>query len=248
MDKAPLLSIAYHRRHDYAYVEALMIEAAIFDMDGLMFDTQRIYDEMWSEACKKLGVPLKEGLVEDTRGTIGENMYAVIRHYYGSSVDPCLLWEENKRCTYAALKRSVPKRPGLDELLEWLAAHSVPMAVASSSEKEIVSHNIRTAKIDHFFSEVITGDMIRQSKPNPEIFLLAARRLNVSPSHTLVLEDSPNGVKAGCAGGFITVMVPDVCAPTTELLSMADACCTSLFEVKTLLEADRLEKKAPLAH
>lgn len=219
-----------------------MIDAALFDMDGLMFDTQRIYDEMWGGACKKFGVPLKEGLVENTRGTIGENMYAVIQHYYGSSVDPRLLWNENKRLTYASLKNYVPKRPGLDELLNWLAAHNIPTAIASSSEKEIVQRNIRMARVDTFFSVVISGDMIKHSKPNPEIFLLAANYLGVDPACTLVLEDSPNGIKAGHDGGFITVMVPDAVRPTPELLGIADACCKDLIEVRDLLQTSYLDE------
>ncbi|MCI1934054.1 MAG: HAD family phosphatase [Atopobiaceae bacterium] len=217
-----------------------MVDAAIFDMDGLMFDTQHIYDEMWGSACKKLGIPLVPGLVEDTRGTIGKNMYAVIRRYYGSAVDPSKLWDENKRLTYASLEKSVPKQPGLDDLLTWLGCHHVPMAVASSSERDIVRHNICTAGVERFFSDVVTGDMVKRSKPDPDIFLLAAQRLGTDPSRTLVLEDSPNGVRAGHAGGFITVMVPNVARPTTELLKLADGCCRSLFEVRDLLEEGQI--------
>ena len=145
-----------------------MIDAAIFDMDGLMFDTQRLYDQMWEPACAEQGVPCIRGMVEDTRGTNGENMWAAIRKYYGDTVDPAELWAANKRHTFAALEKHVPKRPGLDELLTWLDEHDVPMAVASSTEREHVLRNLEGAGVRRYFKSVICGDMVKLSKPDPD--------------------------------------------------------------------------------
>lgn len=217
-----------------------MIDAAIFDMDGLMFDTQRLYDQMWEPACAEQGVPCIRGMVEDTRGTNGENMWAAIRKYYGDKVDPAELWASNKRHTFASLDKYVPKRPGLDELLTWLDEHNVPMAVASSTEREHVLRNLEVAGVTRYFKAVICGDMVSVSKPDPETFLVAARELGVEPTRSLVLEDAYNGVRAGHAGGFITVMVPDVAPVTDEMREKADAICDSLLDVRNLLEAGKL--------
>lgn len=217
-----------------------MIDAAIFDMDGLMFDTQRLYDQMWEPACAEQGLPVIQGMVEDTRGTNGENMWAAIRKYYGEKVNPPKLWADNKKHTFAALEKHVPKRPGLDELLAWLAAHDVPMAVASSTEREHVLRNLEVAGVRDYFKVVIAGDMVTRSKPDPETFLVAARELGVEPARSLVLEDAYNGVRAGHAGGFITVMVPDVAAPNNEMHELANHICNSLLDVRDLLEADQL--------
>ena len=117
----------------------------------------------------------------------------------------------------AGSQKPVPKKPGLDELLAWLDANHIPMAVASSSRVHVIEGNLNNWGLTHYFKALVSGQQVKHSKPDPEIFLLAAEKLGTDPAHTLVLEDSYNGVRAGAAGGFVTVMVPDLLPADDEM-------------------------------
>ncbi len=218
-----------------------MIESVIFDMDGLMFDTERVWARLWTPALRRFGFDtVPEGLDEAARGAAGQNLLAVIRQYCGAGIDAQAVYETLVELGNEAFRDGVPKKPGLDALLAWLQAQGVPMAVASSSPEVTVRRNLFTSGVEAYFPVVVTGDMIRCSKPDPEIFLLAAQKLGAAPARSLVLEDSYNGVRAGHAGGFITVMVPDILGPDDEMRRLYTRCCASLSEVLALLQAGEL--------
>lgn len=218
-----------------------MVQAVIFDMDGLMFDTECVWSSLWEPVLKSFGLPLPEGLAEATCGTAGIQLKQIVGQYCGPDSDPDAIlekmWEEGDK----VFAQGAPKKPGLDELLAWLQAQGIPMAVASSSKTHYIRQNLQVGGIERYFSAIVSGEMIEFSKPAPDIFLKAAELLNVDPHHTLVLEDSYNGVRAGRAGDFITVMVPDLRQPDAEMAHLYDTCCKDLFEVRDLLEQGRLE-------
>ncbi|MCI2047301.1 MAG: HAD family phosphatase [Faecalibacterium sp.] len=217
-----------------------MIQGVIFDMDGLMFDTERIWGECWAPALAKFGLTEKPGFAADSRGTTGDAQKAVTRRYYGTAVDADALLAELTRLAYARFAAGVPKKPGLDGLLAYLRAQKIPAAVASSSPEEMIRRNLKNAGIESCFQTVVSGEHIARSKPAPDIFLHAAALLEVAPAHTLVLEDSFAGVRAGAAGGFVTVMVPDLMQPDAEIQTLYTACCASLAEVQQRLSAGAL--------
>ena len=218
-----------------------MIKGVIFDMDGLMFDTERVWATLWAPALKQFGMDtVPEGLDEAARGAAGENLRAVIRRYCGENIDAQAVYELLVKLGNEAFRSGVEKKPGLDALLAWLSAQGVPMAVASSSPEQTIRRNLETSGTAKYFPVVVAGNHIRNSKPDPEIFLLAAQKIGVAPGECLVLEDSYNGVRAGHAGGFITVMVPDILPPDDEMRRTYTACCASLDEVLKLLKAGRL--------
>ena len=137
-------------------------------------------------------------------------------------------------------KQKPPKKPGLDEILAWLEQRHIPMVVASSSRMASIRHHLDGWGLTHYFKAVISGEQFVSSKPDPEIFLLTAEKLGVEPARCLVLEDSYNGVRAGAAGGFVTVMVPDL-SPATDEMRRIYACeCASLHEVRRKLECGEL--------
>ena len=150
--------------------------------------------------------------------------------------------EELYRLGYEAFTKPVPKMAGLDELLAWLDAHHIPMAVASSSPMTIIEGHLDHWQLSHYFKAVISGEHLARSKPAPDIFLLAAEKLGTAPAETLVLEDSYNGVRAGAAGGFVTVMVPDLSPATDEMRRLYTCECTSLHEVRKKLEAGAFDE------
>ena len=214
-----------------------MIDGVIFDMDGLMFDTERMWATFWEPALATLGLSYKEGLADAARGSAGERMNRILRQFYGEDCDVKGIADALQREADRAFEAPVPKKPGLEALLAWLSAHGIPMAVASSSRRSSILHHLDNWGLTHYFKAVVSGEDVTESKPNPEIFLLAAKELGTAPQRTLVLEDSHNGIRAGAAGGFVTVMVPDLMPANEEMCALFTAQCASLCEVQEKLEA-----------
>ena len=209
-----------------------MISAVIFDMDGLMFDTEPLWASCWPVAAKDCGVPFKEGLPEAARGTNGDEAVAIVRDWYGDEVDARAFVDRYYEVAHERLKDGAEKKLGLDELLEFLAERGTPMAVASSSSREMIQANLARAGISDYFAAVVSGLEVEHAKPFPDVFLRAASQLAAEPEDALVLEDSYNGVRAGVAGGFRTVMVPDLSEPTEEMECIATTILPSLVAVK----------------
>ena len=217
-----------------------MIQGVIFDMDGLMFDTERVWATLWAPTLAKFGLQEPAGLAEAARGSAGESLLEVIRRYCGADCDAKGIFEELVRQGDAVFAQGAPRKPGLDEILAYLRGRGLPLAVASSSTASTVLRNLRLGGVEAYFSAVMTGDRVARSKPDPDIFLKAAAMLGVAPAHCLVLEDSFNGVRAGRAGGFITVMVPDIAQPDDEMRRLYTACYPSLADVQRALERGEL--------
>ena len=217
-----------------------MIDSVIFDMDGLMFDTERVWATLWEPALATLGLSYKEGLDVAARGTAGNTMRAVLRRFYGENCDTDAIIEALHAQAEKAFQAPPPKKPGLDEILTWLDAQHIPMAVASSSRVHVIEGNLNNWGLTHYFKALVSGQQVKHSKPDPEIFLLAAEKLGTDPAHTLVLEDSYNGVRAGAAGGFVTVMVPDLLPADNEMRGLYTMECTSLNEVLAKLKTGEL--------
>ena len=218
-----------------------MIDGVIFDMDGTMFDTERMWATFWEPALAALGLPYREGLAEAARGTAGVTTRNVVRQFYGPDCDAEAIVDSLHRVADEVFfSAPVPKKPGLDALLAWLKARHIPMAVASSSREAMIRHNLDVWGLTQDFTAIVSGQHVAHSKPDPEIFLLTAQKLNVEPSRCLVLEDSYNGVRAGAAGGFVTVMVPDLVPADDEMKRLYTMECASLEEVLEKLKAGEI--------
>ena len=218
-----------------------MIDGVIFDMDGTMFDTERMWATFWEPALAALGLPYREGLAEAARGTAGVTTRNVVRQFYGPDCDAEAIVDSLHRVADEVFfSDPVPKKPGLDALLAWLKARHIPMAVASSSREAMIRHNLDVWGLTQDFTAIVSGQHVAHSKPDPEIFLLTAQKLGVEPSRCLVLEDSYNGVRAGAAGGFVTVMVPDLVPADDEMKRLYTMECASLEEVLEKLKAGEI--------
>lgn len=217
-----------------------MVNGVIFDMDGLMFDTEPLWKACWAPALAQFGLEELPGLADAARGVAAPQTVPIIERLYGPAVDAAAVRREFDRLAAERFARGVPKKPGLDGLLAYLDERGIPRAVASSSPRAMVEGNLTNARLAGTFDAVVAGGEVTRSKPDPDIFLEAARRLGCDPATTLVLEDSFAGVRAGVAGGFVTVMVPDLMQPTNELRSLCRAVCASLDEVCALLREGRL--------
>lgn len=217
-----------------------MIDGVIFDMDGLMFDTEPVWAEELKPALEELGLEYKPGLPDATRGTAGEEFARVIHEWYGDAVDAYKVWDVWHGLVEERLRQGVIKKPGLDELLAYLKASGIPAAVASSSPSDQIKRNLALSGVGEYFALTVSSLEVERAKPHPDVFLRAAELMGVEPEKALVLEDSYNGVRAGAAGGFITVMVPDMAQPDDEMRSIATRICSDLLEVRDLLRKGSL--------
>lgn len=207
-----------------------MLKGAIFDMDGLLFDTQKIYDEEWPKTAVKFGQKPSSGLVAEIRGTNGVIMRGVVHKYY-PNIDPQKYIDVTLDSVNEIEKTFVPKKPGADEILAFLKESGVELAVASSSLSDMVLHNLDLTDTRKYFDAVITGDLVKKTKPDPEIFLKAAQSLELPPEDCYVLEDSFSGVRAGHAARCRAIMVPDQVQPTDEIRALASGVYESLYAV-----------------
>lgn len=207
-----------------------MLRGAIFDMDGVMFDTQRIYDEQWPKVAARFGEKPSAGLVRDVRGANGTVMEEIVHHYY-PDIDARAYIDATLKSVLEIEKTFVPKKPGIDEILDYLSESGIRLAVASSSKADMVLHNLDLTGTRRYFDTVITGDLVERTKPDPDIFLKAAAGIGVSPEECYVFEDSFNGVRAGHAAGCRTIMIPDQVQPTDEIRALASGVYESLSAV-----------------
>ncbi|WP_130811709.1 HAD family phosphatase [Olsenella sp. Marseille-P4559] len=218
-----------------------MLEAAIFDLDGLMFDTEPIWVSAWEPAFRQHGLELKPGLMQRFFGMSQHRIEELVDEEYGHDPRAVPAVREHVRIGIEEmLAHGAPKKPGLDNLLAFLAERDVPCAVASASPRAIVETHLLKGGVEKYFSAIIAGDDGLPSKPAPDVFLEAARRLHVTPARSLVLEDSPNGIRAASAGDFLSAMVPDMVAPTPEIRGLATCVCSSLLDVRDFVEAGKL--------
>lgn len=208
---------------------------AIFDMDGLLFDTERLYQENWIVVAKEFGQQPHPDFPKAICGTSGIHAQEVVYNHY-PTVDAAAFIQSCIDKVNRILQNSIPEKPGIHEILSYLHEKGVRIAVASSSVKPMVEHNLKLAGISQYFDVVVSGQEVMYGKPEPDIFLLAAKKLGLSSMDCYVFEDGINGVRAGIAAGCATIMIPDLTQPTEELRSACAGIYSSLLEAKIALE------------
>lgn len=203
---------------------------AIFDMDGVLFDTERIYQETWHELAAERQIVLGSGFLKAVTGTNGERMRRIVEEYYqvpdGSPViKECMGRMEKK------LSACVPVKEGVHEILRYFREQGIRMAVASSSLPGQIEANLQGAGLRDYFDAVVSGTEVKSGKPAPDIFLCAAERIGCRAGECFVFEDSENGVRAGHAAGCITIMIPDMIEPSDGIRPYCSWICRDFFEV-----------------
>ncbi|WP_147533394.1 HAD family hydrolase [Bacillus marasmi] len=214
------------------------IELVIFDMDGLMFDTERIGHLAWERVAAKYQFSYS---IDITKRFIGRNydaIMAVLKDAFGENA-PVELWHSEswkERKNIFEENGTLGLKPGLIEILNFFKEMNIKMAVASSSRhSDIVSH-LQHEGVNEYFDFVIGGDEVKESKPNPEIFLKPCEALNILPENSLVIEDSYNGFLAARAAGIPVMIVPDLVEPKEDVLKEAAGVFPSLHEVRSYIE------------
>ncbi|MGM9521116.1 MAG: HAD family hydrolase [Oscillospiraceae bacterium] len=215
-----------------------MINGAVFDMDGLMFDTEAVSTRCWQEAGRRIGVDIPPSLSLRTNGLDAEHCRPIFEEAFGKSFDyyaARALRQELEREYVESF--GVPLKAGLFELLDFLRSENVAMAVASSSSEEKVTHYLKLTGTDKYFRTVINGGMVKRGKPDPEIFLTACAALGIPPRECIALEDSPAGIRSAASAGLLAVMIPDLVPPTEKENRLAFAILPSLIDVIGLVKS-----------
>ena len=210
-----------------------MKRGAIFDMDGTLIDTEKLYRKAWIETADVFGLERKPDLAVAMSGSNFAKMPEILKRFY-----PELDAEKYIMHVINSVKDSVAKKievkPGVEEILNYFLEKKVPMAIASSSETFVVEERVKRLGWEKYFNALIGGEQTSKGKPEPDIFLKAAEKLQLPPADCYVFEDSFNGVRAGAAADCSTIMVIDCVEPTEEIRKL----CTGVYENMNLVLAD----------
>lgn len=190
------------------------MKAFIFDMDGLMFDTERVFVGAWDYAGEKMGLGKSGYMCMKTLGMNTPACEQAWRDEFGEDVDIAAMWVYSREYLddYYS-KYAVTVKKGLYDLLTYLKRKGYKLAVASSTKREKVERHLTSTNVRQYFDAVIAGDMVEKSKPEPDIYLKAAAALGVKPEECYALEDSRNGLLSANAAGCKAIMVPDLWQP-----------------------------------
>jgi HAD superfamily hydrolase (TIGR01509 family) len=213
----------------------LTFSAVIFDMDGLMFDSESLARRAWDLAMAERGLAIPGEVYLRLVGRSRTAVREILLETLGSGLPVDAVMERKQVLLEEAFANGgVPVKPGLPELLAALEDRGVPVAVASSTDRKLVLDRLAQAGLGRF-GVVVGGDDAVRSKPAPDLFLEACRRLALPPGQCVVLEDSEAGIRAAHAAGAIPLLVPDLVPPTEEVLALALRVFPSLHEVKDFL-------------
>lgn len=212
-----------------------MPQAVVFDMDGLLFDTEALYRDAMLATAQVLGqaMPLSPYLAPI--GLSGEATRQCLSRHFGEDFELDRFWQQAAERFHTLATTELRLKHGVIELIDVLEKLRIPFAIATSSGHQDVIRNLGLHGLLSRFPIVVAYGDYERGKPDPEPFLTAARRLNVAPPHCLALEDSHNGVRSAASAGMMTVMVPDLLAATPEIHDLCVGVADSLGDVRTAL-------------
>jgi len=213
------------------------VHAVVFDMDGLLVDTETVSREVMTLAARQMGYELPHDVFIRMVGLSFASSGRLLEEHFGPGFDVPAFQAESTRLYRAAGELGVALKDGVVELLDFLDRLGLPRAIATSSHHQDVDRNLGHHGLRQRFHAVVAGGDYVRSKPFPDPFLKAAEVLRVAPDHCLALEDSHNGVRAAHAAGMMAVMVPDLLEPNEEMQTLCVRIIDSLHEVRDLIAA-----------
>ena len=210
-------------------------KAIIFDMDGVILDSETICDKTWAITQKEMGVTTDKDYINMCRGTNHNDTLQILCQVFGADFDA----EKFLQRSIELFKQieetdGIPLMPYAKEILEYLKP-KYTLALASSTSGRAVKRQLTNAGVIDYFKTRTTGEQVVHSKPDPEIYLMACRSIGLDPAECVAVEDSPNGIKSAHAAGIPVIMVPDKIKPTPELEAMCWKICPSLKSLAEFL-------------
>jgi HAD superfamily hydrolase (TIGR01509 family) len=211
------------------------VAAVVFDMDGLLVDTETVFRDVMMEVSRRRGIHLPLEVFLRMVGLQNASSRLVALDHFGADFDYDGWMAETWELAHARIEIGVVVKAGVVELLDYLEAAGIPRAVATSSGHPTVRRQLGPNGLEGRFQAVIAAGDYARGKPNPDPFLAAAERLGVDPASCLALEDSHNGVRAAHAAGMMTIMVPDLLEATAEMRGLCVAVTDTLHGVRDLI-------------
>jgi len=217
-------------------MSGLPLDGVVFDVDGVLFDTERLTQKSWLSVSREMGRPQVGARYLEFVGQNRADILAKMLEFFGPEFDrEQFLLTCSQRSQNRMEREGVPLKPGVREILDFLREKNIPTALATSTNRDRTLRRMEMTGLTPYFSAMITGDQVEHSKPDPEIYLLACKALGAAPARTLAVEDSRNGILSASAAGMPTVMIPDMIAPTPELDKLLFQRFDSLLELRDFL-------------
>jgi HAD superfamily hydrolase (TIGR01509 family) len=213
------------------------VKAVVFDMDGLLIDSECVYRDALMATAAEMGAELPEAVVKRMIGHTWPGSAAVLRDHFGATFDTDALRTRSVERFYELAEAGVALKTGVVEILDFLDAASLPRGVVTSSRRQEVEHHLGDHGLLARFDFILAQGEYPRPKPDPAPYLAAAEWLGLPPADCLALEDSHNGVRAASGAGLMTIMVPDLLDPTEEMHGLCVRIARDLHEVRELLAA-----------
>ena len=193
------------------------MKSIVFDMDGVLFDTERVYFEAWDKTAEDMGIPLEriEEIRDQCAGHNNADITVMFNAYFGGEYRYEDFGPQKTAWFHRILdERGIPIKKGLFEILDFLKEDGYRIALATSTRRESAVDHLTKTGILHYFDVLTTGDMFEHGKPDPEIYLTACRLLECDPAETYAVEDSYPGLESAHRAGMKAIMIPDMFPPT----------------------------------
>lgn len=214
-------------------------EAVIFDMDGVIFDTEKVYLDIWIEVFEKYGYKMTKELYVNVMGTGRKNVIKTFLENFGDDLPIEKMYEEkDNQLFYIIENQGIPLKEGVKELFSMLKEKNYKIALATSAKRERVEKQIKDKWLKESFDAIVCGDDVEKGKPSPDIFLKAAKKIDVEPENCFVVEDSPAGIKAAFSGGMKGIHVEDLKAADEDILKYCEKNFKNLQEIKEYLSCE----------
>ena len=211
-------------------------KAVIFDMDGVIFDTERVYLEIWKSVFEKYGYKMTKELYITVMGTGRKNVIKTFLENFGDDLPIEKMYEEkDNQLFYIIENQGIPLKKGVKELFSMLKEKNYKIALATSAKRDRVEKQIKDKWLKESFDAIVCGDDVEKGKPSPDIFLKAAKEIDVEPEDCFVVEDSPAGIKAAFSGGMKGIHVEDLKVADEDILKYCQKSFKDLQEVKKYL-------------
>lgn len=213
------------------------IKGIIFDMDGLMIDTEKLLHQYWCQAANEYGYPMTKEHVLQIRSLAAKYAIPKLKSMLGEDFDyPKVRKRRMELMAEHVQQYGIEKKKGLDELLTYVKQKGYKLAVATATDLERTTTYLKSIEKYDYFHKIICGPMVENGKPAPDIYLKAAEELGLQTAECVALEDSPNGILSAYRAGCHPVMVPDLDEPSTETKNMLDGLARDLSQVISILE------------
>ena len=215
------------------------MKAVVFDMDGVLFDTERLCMESWIAVARQEGLADMEKIFPQCIGRNANDSKQIVLGAYGQDFDYDAFRKKTSRWFRDYIKKNgLPVMAGVNEILDWVKEAGFLIGLASSTRRSSVTEHLEQAGILPYFQTLVTGDMVEHSKPLPDIYLMACRKLGVDPREAYAIEDSPNGIRSAHAAGMCPIMVPDLLKPDEEMERLSYRIFQNLGEVTEFLKQE----------